>query len=66
MALAVLQDRLRCAGITGRYLDPSNLHMTLAFIGETWQGWKFPQRVCLLMKYAFTVLSGEKTVWNTR
>lgn len=34
MALAVLQDRLRCAGITGRYLDPSNLHMTLAFIGE--------------------------------
>ena len=34
MALAVLQDRLRCAGITGSYLDPSNLHMTLAFIGE--------------------------------
>ena len=34
MALAVLQDRLRCTGITGRYLDPSNLHMTLAFIGE--------------------------------
>lgn len=33
-ALAVLQERLRAAGITGRYLDPSNLHMTLAFIGE--------------------------------
>lgn len=33
-ALAVLQDRLRAAGITGRYLDPRNLHMTLAFIGE--------------------------------
>ena len=33
-ALAVLQDKLRAAGITGRYLDPSNLHMTLAFIGE--------------------------------
>ncbi len=32
--LAVLQDRLRAAGVTGRYLDPSNLHMTLAFIGE--------------------------------
>ena len=33
-ALAELQERLRAAGITGRYLDPSNLHMTLAFIGE--------------------------------
>ncbi|MBO4471925.1 MAG: RNA 2',3'-cyclic phosphodiesterase [Clostridia bacterium] len=33
-ALAVLQERLRAAGITGRYLDPSNLHMTLEFIGE--------------------------------
>ena len=35
-ALSVMQDRLRAAGVTGRYLDPSNLHMTLAFIGE-WQ-----------------------------
>ena len=35
-ALSVLQDRLHAAGIAGRYLDPSNLHMTLAFIGE-WQ-----------------------------
>lgn len=34
MALAALQDRFRAAGITGRYLEPSNLHMTLAFIGE--------------------------------
>ena len=33
-ALADLQDRLRLAGVTGRYLDPVNLHMTLAFIGE--------------------------------
>ena len=33
-ALAALQERLRAAGVTGRYLDPSNLHMTLAFIGE--------------------------------
>ena len=33
-ALALLQDRLRAAGVTGRYLDPSNLHLTLAFIGE--------------------------------
>lgn len=33
-ALAVLQERLRAAGVTGRYLEPSNLHMTLAFIGE--------------------------------
>ena len=32
-ALASLQDRLRAAGVTGRYLTPSNLHMTLAFIG---------------------------------
>ncbi len=32
-ALAALQDRLRAAGVTGRYLEPSNLHMTLAYIG---------------------------------
>ena len=33
-ALSVLQNSLRAAGVTGRYLDPSNLHMTLAFIGN--------------------------------
>ena len=33
-ALSLLQDRLRAAGVTGRYLNASNLHMTLAFIGE--------------------------------
>ena len=33
-ALSLLQDRLRAAGVTGQYLDPANLHMTLAFIGE--------------------------------
>ncbi len=33
-ALAVLQSRLQDAGVTARYYDPSNLHMTLAFIGE--------------------------------
>ena len=32
-ALVELQDRLRSAGITGQYLEPVNLHMTLAFIG---------------------------------
>lgn len=32
-ALAALQDRLRAAGVTGRYLAPGNLHLTLAFIG---------------------------------
>jgi len=33
-ALSMVQDRLYANGVTGRYLDPSNLHMTLAFIGE--------------------------------
>ena len=32
--LSALQDSLRAAGVTGRYLDPSNLHMTLAFVGN--------------------------------
>ncbi|MBR6300039.1 MAG: RNA 2',3'-cyclic phosphodiesterase [Clostridia bacterium] len=32
-ALLSVQDRLRTAGVTGRYLPPSNLHLTLAFIG---------------------------------
>ena len=33
-ALSALQDHLRDAGVTGRFLEPDNLHMTLAFIGE--------------------------------
>ncbi len=33
-ALSTLQTLLRTAGVEGRYLLPSNLHMTLAFIGE--------------------------------
>ena len=33
-ALSLLQSRLQSAGIAARYLDPSNLHLTLAFIGE--------------------------------
>ena len=35
-ALSLLQDRLRAEGVTGSWLHPSNLHMTLAFIGA-WQ-----------------------------
>ena len=33
-ALTDLQERLREAGVTGRYRDPDGLHLTLAFIGE--------------------------------
>ncbi len=33
-ALAEVQARLRAAGVAAGYLDPSNLHLTLAFIGE--------------------------------
>ena len=33
-ALSELQARLQDAGIAAKYLNPSNLHMTLAFIGE--------------------------------
>ena len=32
-ALRALQERLRAAGIDGRYAGPSNLHLTLAFVG---------------------------------
>lgn len=32
-ALALVQERLWAAGVTGRYLTPDNLHLTLAFIG---------------------------------
>ena len=35
-ALSALQERLLSAGIAARYYVPSNLHMTLAFVGE-WQ-----------------------------
>ncbi len=34
-ALSLLQDRLCACGVTGRWLAPSNMHMTLAYIG-TW------------------------------
>ncbi len=34
-ALDALQHHLRAAGVTGLFLPPSNLHLTLAFIG-TW------------------------------
>ena len=33
-ALSVLQSRLQSAGVAARYPDPSNLHLTLAFIGD--------------------------------
>ena len=33
-ALSELQVQLQDAGIAAKYLDPSNLHMTLTFIGE--------------------------------
>ena len=33
-ALEDLQDRLQAAGVTGRFREPSGLHLTLAFIGE--------------------------------
>ena len=33
-ALEDLQQRLREAGVTGRYREPNGLHLTLAFIGE--------------------------------
>ena len=33
-ALTQLQNRLRDAGVSARYVDPDNLHLTLAFIGE--------------------------------
>lgn len=33
-ALTDVQERLRAAGVTAGYLAPSNLHLTLAFIGE--------------------------------
>ncbi len=32
-ALEEVQERLRDAGVTGRWLDPSGFHMTLAFVG---------------------------------
>ena len=31
-ALTQLQNRLREAGVSARYVDPDNLHLTLAFI----------------------------------
>ena len=34
-ALTDLQMQLQSAGVNGRYLSPSNLHLTLAFIGES-------------------------------
>lgn len=50
-ALSELQDRLRAAGVEGRYLTPENLHLTLAFIGE------WPQAVTALLPAVETPFS---------
>ena len=42
-ALSEVQSRLRAAGVTANYLDPSNLHLTLAFIG------RWPQDVSVVL-----------------
>ena len=33
-ALTALQENLRAGGVTGRWLSPENLHLTLAFVGQ--------------------------------
>ena len=66
-ALAEVQERLRAAGVAGRYLSPSNLHMTLAFIGEwpedvteTLPGVTEPFSITLSHLGVFT---GAKVLW---
>lgn len=66
-ALSLLQDRLRSEGVTGSWLHPSNLHMTLAFIGA-WQedvtelmpSITFPFRITLAGPGIFP---GAKVLW---
>ena len=66
-ALSEVQSRLRVAGVDGRYLSPSNLHMTLAFIGEwpekvteTLPGVTEPFSITLSHLGVFT---GAKVLW---
>lgn len=66
-ALAELQERLKAAGVEGRYLIPSNLHLTLAFIGE-WQ--EDISQILPIVEKPFTitlshlgVFSGAKVLW---
>ena len=33
-ALEDVQERLRAAGVTGKFREASGLHLTLAFVGE--------------------------------
>ena len=66
-ALALLQERLRAAGVTGRYLPPESLHLTLAFIGM------WPEDITALLppvKTAFSialshmgVFPGARVLW---
>ena len=66
-ALSELQSRLQSAGVAARFLDSSNLHLTLAFIGE------WPENVSAILppvKRPFTLtLSGiglfpeAKVIW---
>ena len=44
-ALSVLQNNLRTAGVSGRYLEPSGLHLTLAFIGM------WPENIAALLPH---------------
>ena len=66
-ALAELQERLKAAGVEGRYLIPSNLHLTLAFIGE-WQ--EDISQILPIVEKPFTitlshlgVFTGAKVLW---
>ena len=66
-ALAELQDRLKAAGVEGRYLIPSNLHLTLAFIGEWLED---VSQILPIVENPFTitlshlgVFTGAKVLW---
>ena len=66
-ALSLLQDRLRAKGVTGRWLDPSNLHMTLAFIGA-WPEDVTEHLPSIAVPFRITlagpgIFSGAKVLW---
>ncbi len=66
-ALFDLQMQLQAAGVDGRYLLPSNLHLTLAFIGE-WPEYVKEAMPVITKPFSITIshlgiFSGAKVLW---
>ena len=60
------QDGLREYGVRGNYTQPENLHLTLAFIGETERGAEIKAAVDAVKFEPFVIRTGKLGCFNGR